>query len=101
LFQQQQTPPIILIKFVKAFTLKSGGFIILQPVEKPKMQEQSHVLFQKYLKHKSISTDTRHIQPKDIFFALKGENFDGNKYAGDALAAGAQLAVVDDPAVVK
>lgn len=33
-----------------------------------------------------------------VFFALKGENFDGNAYAGQALRQGASLAVVDDPA---
>ncbi len=34
-----------------------------------------------------------------MFFALKGENFDGNKYAKDALDNGASYAVVDDPTV--
>lgn len=46
-----------------------------------------------------ISTDSRHI-PKDcIFFALKGDNFNGNKFATNALDKGAKLAVVDDPDV--
>lgn len=35
-----------------------------------------------------------------MFFALKGDNFDGNKYAAQALAAGAAVAVVDDESVV-
>lgn len=48
----------------------------------------------------SVSTDTRKIQPGDIYFALKGENFDGNKFVGKALEAGASKAVVDDPSVV-
>jgi len=43
-----------------------------------------------------ISTDTRSIKENSIFFALKGSNFDGNKYALKALDLGAALAVVDD-----
>lgn len=44
-----------------------------------------------------VSTDTRKIQQNQIFFALKGPNFDANKMAGEALRKGARLAVVDDP----
>lgn len=47
-----------------------------------------------------ISTDTRTIKPGDIFFALKGENFDGNAFAQKALKGGAIVAVVDDPEVI-
>jgi UDP-N-acetylmuramoyl-tripeptide--D-alanyl-D-alanine ligase len=42
-----------------------------------------------------VSTDTRKIIPKSIFFALKGENFDGNDYAIEAIKKGASYAVVD------
>lgn len=42
-----------------------------------------------------VSTDSRTIQPGDIFIALKGDQFDGNTKAADALAKGAFLAVVD------
>lgn len=45
-----------------------------------------------------ISTDSRRITPGAIFFALKGENFDGNSYAAKALEAGALCCVVDNPA---
>ena len=41
-----------------------------------------------------VNTDTRTIKPGEMFFALKGENFDGNEYAGKALEAGAAYAVV-------
>lgn len=51
--------------------------------------------------HQSISTDSRAITPGCIFFALKGENFDGNQYAQQAIATGARWAVVDDPQVHK
>ncbi|MEG0656162.1 MAG: UDP-N-acetylmuramoyl-tripeptide--D-alanyl-D-alanine ligase [Mucinivorans sp.] len=46
-----------------------------------------------------ISTDSRHTVPGSIFFALGGENFDGNQYAAKALAEGAVMAVVDNPSV--
>lgn len=42
-------------------------------------------------------TDSRQVMPGDIFIALKGESFDGNKYATEALRKGALLAVIDDP----
>ncbi len=43
----------------------------------------------------AVSTDTRSIQPGDLFIALKGENFDGAKFVADALKAGAVAAVVN------
>jgi len=43
-----------------------------------------------------VSTDSRNIQQGDLFFALKGENFNGNRYAADALTKGAQYAVIDE-----
>lgn len=43
-----------------------------------------------------VTTDTRKCGPGMLFFALKGENFDGNDYAKDALDAGCVAAVVDD-----
>lgn len=45
---------------------------------------------------KAVSTDSRNIIPGSIFFALKGDNFDGNIYAADALSKGASLAVIDN-----
>lgn len=51
-------------------------------------------------RHPSISTDTRRVQEKDIFFALKGENFNGNLFADKALEAGASMVVVDEAEVV-
>ncbi|MBP5654399.1 MAG: UDP-N-acetylmuramoyl-tripeptide--D-alanyl-D-alanine ligase [Clostridiales bacterium] len=43
-----------------------------------------------------ITTDTRKIEPGQLFFALKGENFDGNEYATEALAKGAVAVVMSD-----
>lgn len=53
-------------------------------------------LYQIYCQHPIVSTDSRNIPDKSMFFALKGQNFDGNQYAADALTKGAAYAVVDD-----
>ena len=47
-----------------------------------------------------VSTDSRNITPNCIFFALKGDNFNGNIYAQDALKKGAAYAIVDEEAHV-
>jgi UDP-N-acetylmuramoyl-tripeptide--D-alanyl-D-alanine ligase len=53
-------------------------------------------LYKLYLQHPSIQTDTRKIKTGDIFFALKGANFNGNNFAKQALDAGAAYAVIDE-----
>jgi len=58
-------------------------------------------LYKKFLESTGVSTDTRKIEEKAIFFALKGENFDGNQYAADALKSGAKYVVVDNAEVVE
>ena len=55
-------------------------------------------LYKLYLSHSSIQTDTRKLQAGDLFFALKGPNFNGNKFAKQALDAGAAYAIIDEPA---
>ncbi len=57
------------------------------------------IIFQQYTKNPKVTTDTRGIAPGDIFFALKGANFDGNAFAGRALELGAALTVVDDKSI--
>jgi UDP-N-acetylmuramoyl-tripeptide--D-alanyl-D-alanine ligase len=54
-------------------------------------------LYQLYLQHPSVQTDTRKIRKGDIFFALKGPNFNGNEFALKALELGAAYAVIDEP----
>jgi UDP-N-acetylmuramoyl-tripeptide--D-alanyl-D-alanine ligase len=54
-------------------------------------------LYQIYLQHPVISTDTRKIAPGSLFFALKGEKFDANIFAEQAIASGAAYAVIDNP----
>lgn len=50
-----------------------------------------------YLNHSEIVTDSRKITPNCLFFALKGANFNGNKFAEKALADGAAYAIIDEP----
>jgi UDP-N-acetylmuramoyl-tripeptide--D-alanyl-D-alanine ligase len=47
-----------------------------------------------------ICKDTRTLVPGDLYFALKGDNFDGNRFVEAAAAKGAAAAVVEDPSVV-
>lgn len=47
-----------------------------------------------------VSTDTRTLQDGDLFFALRGERFDGHEFADDAIDAGACAVVVDDRSAV-
>lgn len=58
-------------------------------------------IFQKFLEVRRVTTDTRNVQQNDIFFALKGENFNGNHFAQQALEARASLVVVDENVAVK
>lgn len=53
-------------------------------------------LYKVYLENPVICTDTRNIEPNSIFFALKGENFNGNKFAQDAINDGCSFAVIDE-----
>ncbi len=55
--------------------------------------ENLHKLF---LKSFLVDTDTRNIRENSIFFALKGDNFNGNKFAEQAIKSGASFAVIDD-----
>lgn len=53
-------------------------------------------LYRIFLQHPSIRTDTRLLKKGDLFFALKGPNFNGNLFAAQALELGAAYAVVDE-----
>lgn len=54
-------------------------------------------LYEKYLSHSEITTDSRNCPAGSIFFALKGASFDGNEYALKALELGCAYAVIDNP----
>ncbi|HSC37887.1 MAG TPA: Mur ligase domain-containing protein, partial [Chitinophagaceae bacterium] len=53
-------------------------------------------LYQLYLQYPSVQTDTRKLKQGDIFFALKGDNFNGNLFVQQALDAGAAYAIADE-----
>lgn len=53
-------------------------------------------LYEIYLAHPNIVTDTRKLQKSDLFFALKGPSFNGNAFAQQALDAGAAYAIIDE-----
>jgi len=55
-----------------------------------------NLLLNHFLRLRKVSTDTRRIEPQSIFFALKGDNFNGNLFALKALELGAAIAVVDE-----
>ncbi len=61
--------------------------------------ENIEKLYDIYLNHPTICTDTRAIQQDCLFFALKGDKFDANTFALRALEAGAANAIVDDATV--
>ena len=58
-------------------------------------------LYAIYKKHPVVTTDSRNCLEGSIFFALKGETFDGNNFAIQALEKGCAFAVVDNPEVAK
>ena len=53
-------------------------------------------LYKIYEQHPVVTTDSRNTQEGSIFFALKGDSFDGNKFAQAALDKGCSYAVVDE-----
>jgi UDP-N-acetylmuramoyl-tripeptide--D-alanyl-D-alanine ligase len=53
-------------------------------------------LYEIFLRYPSVCTDSRKLRPGDLFFALKGENFNGNRFAARALSEGAPYAVIDE-----
>lgn len=53
-------------------------------------------LYSLYLRSQSVSTDSRNIPFKSLFFALKGNNFNGNEFASAAINSGALFAIVDE-----
>lgn len=61
------------------------------------MENFIEMLYARFLLSEGISIDTRTIQQGELFFALKGPNFNGSKYASQALEKGAAYVVIDDP----
>ena len=57
-------------------------------------------LYKLYLANPVVTTDSRNCPEKSVFIALKGENFNGNSFARQALTLGCSYAVVDEPDAV-
>lgn len=53
-------------------------------------------LYKVYLKHPCVETDTRKLKKGNLFFALRGPNFNGNSFAQQAINQGAAFAVIDE-----
>ena len=53
-------------------------------------------LYQHFKQCSAVSTDTRKIEEGSLFFALKGDNFNGNNFASQALSSGAKYCVIDE-----
>ena len=58
-------------------------------------------LHQLFIQSSGVCTDTRTLKPNQLFFALKGANFDGNQYADQALSNGASYAIIDNSKLPK
>lgn len=79
---------------IKAPRFCSRGFLFAG-------MENWDALLDVHRKCTGVTIDSRKIEPGMLFFALKGEQTDGNRYAAMAIEKGAIAAVVDDPAVHK
>ena len=53
-------------------------------------------LYSYFIKSSGVATDTRKIKKDCLFICLKGSNFNGNKFAAEALKKGASYVIVDD-----
>ncbi len=60
------------------------------------MSSEIENLYAWYSEHRMVSTDTRKITPGCVFFALKGDKYDANRFADEAIEKGARIAVIDD-----
>ena len=54
-------------------------------------------LYSRYKLSKGVSIDSRRIKANQIFFAIKGDYFDGHKYVSEVINNGALLAIIDNP----
>ncbi len=65
-------------------------------MENKEVKKEIKELHEIFLKHPKISTNSKEVEEGTIFWALKGERFDGNQFAQEALDKGAHIAVIDD-----
>ena len=57
-------------------------------------------LYSLFISSNGVSIDTRNLVSGQIFFSLKGENFNGNNFALEALEKGASYSVIDDKSIL-
>jgi UDP-N-acetylmuramoyl-tripeptide--D-alanyl-D-alanine ligase len=62
---------------------------------------KSQDFYNTYLQYPQICTDSRKVKPGCLYFSLKGDHFDGNLFAAEALSKGSAYAIVDSPSVVE
>lgn len=62
-----------------------------------KVSAMNEKIFNQFLKCRLVTTDTRTMEKGAIFFALKGDNFNGNMFAQKALDSGCSMVVIDEP----
>lgn len=60
------------------------------------MDTSIEIIYKSYLNSEGVCIDTRKLKPNQMFFALKGPNFNGNLYAKSALESGACVAIIDE-----
>lgn len=58
-------------------------------------------LYEIFLQHPVVTTDSRNCPEGSLFFALKGDTFNGNVFAESAIEKGCAYAIVDEPQVAK
>jgi UDP-N-acetylmuramoyl-tripeptide--D-alanyl-D-alanine ligase len=58
---------------------------------------KTELLYGLFKESKGVATDSRTVRKGELFFALWGENYNGNKFAAEAIEKGASYAVIDDP----
>lgn len=68
-------------------------------IRHPNTSSETQRLYALFERYPAVVTDSRRACGGTLFFALKGERFDGNRFARAALEAGAACAVVDDPQI--
>jgi UDP-N-acetylmuramoyl-tripeptide--D-alanyl-D-alanine ligase len=60
------------------------------------MKSTREIIFECFKRYRMVTTDTRNLSENAIYFALKGQNFNGNDFQEEALQKGCALVVVDD-----
>ena len=63
------------------------------------MKSTREIIFEHFIRYRNVTTDTRQLEKDALFFALKGQNFNGNDFQREALEKGCALVVVDEPSI--